>query len=146
MSELHADLRVGLPVDEIDDARPGGLVLGSVEARAAWRDPALGRHTRHLGDDEPCPAFGALGIVHQVPVGRGAVDGAILIHRRHDDAILEAQVTEAERREHRRARVPWVLSSRPLLPTHLRALQAGLVARAPNLLADTLPARERPGS
>ena len=35
MAELHADLRVGLGMDEIDDALPGRLVLGRIEARCS---------------------------------------------------------------------------------------------------------------
>ncbi len=104
MAELDGDLRVGLGVDEIDDALPGRLVLGRVEAGAAGRDAPLRRDAGHLGEDEAGAALGALGVVHEVPVRRRAVDGAVLRHRRDHDAVLQAHVAQAERREHRRAR------------------------------------------
>ena len=94
MPELDGDLGVRLGVDEIDDALPGRFVLGRIEAGAAGRDAALGRDAGHLGEDQPGAALGALGVVHEVPVGRRAVDGAVLRHRRHHDAVLEVDAAQ----------------------------------------------------
>ena len=66
-------------------------------------DAPLRADAGHLDIDEAGAALGALGIVDEVPVGRAAVDGLVLIHRRDDDAVLEFQVAQAERREHRPA-------------------------------------------
>ena len=40
--------------------------------------------------------------VHQMVVGRQAVHGAVLRHRRDDDAVLQRHAAQRERREHRR--------------------------------------------
>ena len=43
--------------------------------------------------------------MHQMVIGRHAVDGRILRHRRHDDAVGERHAAQRERREHRRRRL-----------------------------------------
>ena len=97
---------------------------GRVEAGAAGRDAALGRHAGHLGEDQPGAALGPLGVVHEVPVGRRAVDGAILRHRRDDDPVLQVQIAQAERREHRRARAVRLLAASPAPRTTSRRSRA----------------------
>ena len=52
------------------------LVLVAVEAGAAGRDAAFRRHAGHLGEHQAGAALGALGIVHEMPVVRRAVDCA----------------------------------------------------------------------
>src|SRR5262249_58009883 len=107
MPDGGADPGFGLGMHEIDQALPGSLVPGRIEAGAAGRDAAFGADAGHLDIDQAGAALGALGIVREVPVGRAAVDRLVLRHRRDDDAVLELEVAQLERREHRRA--PYVV-------------------------------------
>ena len=90
MAQLDCNFRVRLGVDEIDDALPGRLVRGRIEAGAAGRDAPLRRDAGHLGVDEPGAALGALGVVHEMPVRGRAVDRAVLGHGRYHHAVLQA--------------------------------------------------------
>ena len=101
MAELAADFRVGFGVDEIDDALPRRFVRRRIHAGAARRDAAFRTDAGHLDADEAGAALGALAVMHEMPVGRTAVDRLVLRHRRDDDAILQPHVAELERREHR---------------------------------------------
>ena len=101
---------------------------GVVKTRAAGRDAALRRHAGHLGEDEAGAAFGALGEVHEMPIGRRAFDGAVLRHRRDDDAVLELKITQPEGREHRRPRTAAVAAGRLRLEPYFRACEPCLVA------------------
>ena len=76
---------------------------GAVGAGAAGGDAALGGDAGHLGVDEAGAALGALAEVDEVPVGRDAVHGLVLGHRRDDDAVLELEAAQAEGGEHRAA-------------------------------------------
>ena len=124
VAELDGDLGVGLGVHEIDDALPGGLVLGRVQPGAARRDAPLRRHAGHLRDDEAGAALGALGEMHEVPVGRRAVHRPVLRHRRDHDAVLQMHPAQAERREHRRARGVRLVRPSPAPRTTSRRLPA----------------------
>src|SRR5260221_670459 len=84
LAEMRTDPGLGLGMHEIDQPLPGDLVLGRIEARTARRDAAFGAHAGHLDIDQPGAAFGALGVVGEMPVGRAAVDRLVLRHRRDD--------------------------------------------------------------
>ena len=142
VAELQADLGVGLGVDEVDDALPGGLGLRRVGAGAAGADAALGGDAGHLGVDEAGAALGALAEVDEVPVGRDAVDGLVLGHRRDDDAVLELQSPELEGGEHRAAGGGVRADAGGPLEPGLGAVQPVLVAQAQVLVADALRAGE----
>ena len=143
VAELQADLGVGLGVDEVDDALPGGLGSGAVGAGAAGADPALGGHAGHLGVDEPGAALGALAEVDEVPVGRHAVHGLVLRHRRDDDAVLQLHAAQAEGREHRPADRGVGAAAGAGSGTRLGAVQPVLVAQPQVLVADALRAGEQ---
>ena len=104
MPELDADPRVRVRVDEVDDALPGVDLPLLPQARAAGRDPPVGRDAEHLGHHEPGAAERARAEVHEMEVVRVAVHGRVHVHRRDDDAILELELAETERHEHRRPR------------------------------------------
>ena len=70
-----------------------------VEAQAAVGDPSGRRHRRCLDREHACARLQQLSPVHQVPVGRPAVDRRVLTHRRDDDAVGEGKLTELVRRE-----------------------------------------------
>ena len=103
MADLAADLGLGLGMHKIREPLPRRLVFGRIETGAAQGNPALGAHTSHLGIDQPGAALGAFGVMHEMPIGRAAVDGLVLRHGRDDDAVLELHVAQLEGREHRRA-------------------------------------------
>ena len=69
-----------LRMHEIDDALPGGLVRVVVHAGAAGRDARVRRDVGHLGEHQAGAADGARAVVHEVPVGRQAVDCAEYWH------------------------------------------------------------------
>ena len=102
-----------------------------------------GRHAGHLGVDEARAALGALAVVDEVPVGRAAVDRLVLRHRRDDDAVLQRQVAQLERREHRAGAPGRWRSAGLLLEPRLGALQPVLVAQAQILVADALRAGQQ---
>ncbi len=81
MTQLAANLRIGLCVNEIRDLPPGRLVIRRVQAGASGRDPALWAYAGHLDEDKPGTPLGARALVDQVPVGRTTVHGRVLRHR-----------------------------------------------------------------
>ena len=70
---------------------------GAYMPGAAGRDAPLRADAGHLDIDEPGAALGALGVVDEVPVGRAAVHGLVLVHRRDDDAVLEPHIAQRDR-------------------------------------------------
>ena len=104
MAELDADPRVRVRVHEVDDALPRSDLALLPEARAARRDAPDGRHAEHLGHHEPGAAEGTRAEVHEVEVVDVAVARGVHVHGRDDDAVLELEIAEPERHEHRRPR------------------------------------------
>ena len=102
VADLATDGGVGLGVDEIHQPLPCGLVFGRVQTRTARRDPPICRHARHLGINQPRTALGPFAVMDQVPVGRATVHRLVLRHGRHHDTIVQRQITQFQRREHRR--------------------------------------------
>ena len=101
------------------------------------------RDAGHLGEHHAGAAFGALGVVHEMPVVGRAVDGAILRHRRDADAVGDLEATHAERHEHRRPRGVGPMAGRLLLEPFLGAGEPLRIALAQVLVADALRAREQ---
>ena len=89
-------------MDEVHDAFPRGHVGVRVEAGAAWRDAPVRCHVRHLGDHEARSTDGAAAQVHEMPVVRDAVLSHVLTHGRDGDAVWDDELSQTERREHRR--------------------------------------------
>ncbi len=89
-------------VREPGDPPPGRLVFGRVHPGAARRDPALRRNADHLGHHQRGTACRLAAEMDQVEVGRRAIAGRVHIHRRDDDPVLELQVAQPDRLEHRR--------------------------------------------
>src|SRR5690606_32378714 len=84
MADLGAYPGFRLAMDEVNDPLPGRLVLWLVEAGATRRYPPFGADAGHLDIDQARTALGALAIMDEVPISRGAVHSAILRHRRDD--------------------------------------------------------------
>jgi hypothetical protein len=107
--ELHAELAVALRLAEGHDARQRFLGFVVVETETPRRDAAFRLDAAGLGDDEPDVGAGILAEMHDVPVGRLAVFGGVLAHRRQHDAIFERQaahdVGREKQRRHRSSRM-----------------------------------------
>src|SRR4030095_14625725 len=104
------------------------FVLGRIQAGAAGRNATLRRNAGHLRENEARPALGALGQMHEMPTRRHPPAGPILGHRRDDDPVLETQIAQAKRREHRWSGTAWSLACRLLLEPHFRAFEPCVVA------------------
>ena len=125
MAELDRDLGVGLGVDEIDDALPGRLVLGRIEAGAAGRDAALAARRRSSrcrpGRRRPWRARRS---------ARGASRSGVPSTARYcaigetTTRFFKLQVAQAEGREHRRARSDWACRPSPAPRTTSRRPRA----------------------
>ncbi len=63
------------------------------------RDAPLAQHSRRLDDDKAGAGMDEGAQMLHVPVVGGAVIGAVLAHRRHDDAIGEREPAQGKRRE-----------------------------------------------
>ena len=89
MPELDARHRV-VQADEIDAALQAGNEGVVPQAEIADRAAAAPLDLGGFHDDEAGAARRVAPRIHQVPVGREAVDGRILMHRRDHDAVLQA--------------------------------------------------------
>ena len=88
-----------------DDRRQPGqqrLMLRRVEAQAMRRDAADGGDMRRLGEHDAGAAGRAGAEVLDMPVVPQAVVGAVLAHRRDDDAVAGGDRAEADRLEQQR--------------------------------------------
>ena len=81
VAELNADLRPGVPVDELDDLLPGLDLLVVVEPGAAESDPAARRDVGHFRHHQARATDGPTGEVDQMPVVGHPVHRGILAHR-----------------------------------------------------------------
>ena len=132
---------------KVDDALPGSDLALLPEARAARRDAPDGRHAEHLGHQEAGAAEGTRAEVHEVKVADVAVERGVHVHRRDNDAVLELQIPEPERHEHRRSRrqalrrshLPLRLVGEPLVDLSDKAD----VAQAQIVIGDPAAAREQ---
>ncbi len=130
--------RVG--VHEVDDARPGRLVLVLVHPRAAGRDAPVRRDAGHLGEHQPRAALRARAEVDEVEVVRRAVAARVHRHRRDDDAVGQLQLAQPQRREHRRH---GRRRAGPLGEPGLDPLDVGAVAQAQVVVAEPLAAGQQ---
>jgi hypothetical protein len=99
VGQLDPDLGVAVSAAGLEDTRQGRLVGVRVEAEAAVRDAALRAHPRRLDHQEPGAGERELAQMHHVPIAGAAVDGAVLAHRRHGDAVGEREIAQRDRRE-----------------------------------------------
>src|SRR6266850_4792804 len=67
------------------------------EPGIADRAAAIARDLGGFHDDKPCAALCVLAGVDEMPVGRKTLDRRILMHRRHDNTVLEAHASDRER-------------------------------------------------
>jgi len=75
------------------------LVAVRIESEAAMGDPPRALHRRRLDHQEPRAGDREAAEMHPVPVGGAAVIGAVLAHRRDDDAIRQGEAAQGNRCE-----------------------------------------------
>ena len=80
VTELQADLRLGMAVDIIRDPLPAGDMVVAVDPRAAGADPPLAADIGHFRNDQTRAAHRAAAEMDEVPVVGHAVLGGILAH------------------------------------------------------------------
>ena len=76
---------------EIDHPLQRSFVVVAVQSETAVRDAAGGRYMRGFGHHQTGSPHTVLTEIHQMPVVGTAVDGIVLAHRRHHDAIGQRQ-------------------------------------------------------
>jgi len=91
MRELDAQRRVAEAAAGRDNATERSFVGVAVKSEAAMRDAPRLLDRRRLDHQQPCTRHGERAEVLHVPIVGAAVIGAVLAHRRHDDAIGERQ-------------------------------------------------------
>ena len=82
-----------------DDALEGSLGRVVMQRQAAMSDPPARFDGHRLSDQQARPRHRQSAVMDEVPVGRFAVDRAVLAHRAHDDAIVERQAAQVDGRE-----------------------------------------------
>src|SRR5262249_4454766 len=97
--ELDAELRDTDALAVVDHMREHRLAVIRVEAEAAVGDAAVALHVRGLDDHKAGAGIRQHAEMRDVPVAGDAVVGAVLAHRRDDDAVVEGEGGEPERRE-----------------------------------------------
>ena len=101
VAELRANRCLAVLVGEPDDPPPRGDVLVAVHAAASGRDPPLRRDTDHLAHHQRRTTERPGAEVHEMEVARRPVDRRVHVHRRDDHPVLEVEVAETQRGEHR---------------------------------------------
>ncbi|MNT58383.1 hypothetical protein D3C72_1958120 [compost metagenome] len=81
-------------LDGFDDGHEGLRQVIVPDARAAGRDAAFGRHGRRFDDHQSRAATGHARVVRQMPVVGLAIDGHVLAHGRHGDAVAQGDAFE----------------------------------------------------
>ena len=87
MRQLNAKLGGADAMAVSDDARERRLAIIGIEPEAAMRDATAPLHMGCLDHNQPGARIGQHAEVSDVPVGGDAVGGAVLAHRRDNDAI-----------------------------------------------------------
>ena len=101
MGELDAELRGAVAPADVDDVLEGRFAVVRIEAEAAMGDAAVALHMGRLDDDEAGSRISEHAEMGDVPVAGAAVIGAVLAHRRDDDAVVELDAGELDGREQR---------------------------------------------
>ena len=132
---------------EADDPAPRLRLLLAPETGAARCDSRFRRDAQHLAHHEPGAAERTRPQVDQVEVADVAVARRVHVHRRDDDPVLELELAQPERHEHRRppagaacgAPLPGELVCEPLVdgPDEL------LVAEAEVVVGDAAASRQQ---
>ena len=101
MGELDAELGRAVAPADVDDVLERRFAVVRIEPEATVRNAAMAFHMGRLHDDEAGAGIGEHAEMGDVPVAGGAVIGAVLAHRRHDNAIVELDAGKLDRGEQR---------------------------------------------
>jgi hypothetical protein len=99
MSELDAELGGAVAPAVGNDVGKGSFAIVRVKSEAAVANAPTALDARCLDHEQRRPGIGEHTEVVEVPVGRHAVIGAVLAHRRNNDAVGEFEIGEAYRRK-----------------------------------------------
>src|SRR5215468_10175420 len=99
MGKLDAELRSSGAAAEINDAPERRFGLVRIKPHAAVGDAAVTLHMRRLDHDEAGARIRQHPDMGKVPIGGATVDGAVLAHGRNDDAIVQLDAAEPDRRK-----------------------------------------------
>src|SRR5262249_55735652 len=99
------------PLDDPRQPRHQRLLLRVPQAEAMRSDATDGGHMRRFGEDDAGAPHGTRAEMLDMPIIAEPVDGAVLAHRRHNDAVARGDRSESyrlkqKRRGHRRCD-PW---------------------------------------
>ena len=89
MGNLDAELGGTDTPQMSNHARERGLAIVGVKPEAAMRDAAAALDVGHLHHQQACPRIGEHAEMGHMPIARAAIVGAVLAHRRDDNAIGE---------------------------------------------------------
>ena len=98
MAELDTDRNVVAMVGRRDLLQALDVVV-EVDSEAAGRDSAVARHAGRFGDCAADTAQRKAAVMLEMPRRDVPVIGAVLAHRRHDDAVAEGQFAQGKRPE-----------------------------------------------
>ncbi len=103
MGELDPDQAGTDRLHVAHDVGPGALLPVVPQAGATMGDPRLRHHTGCLRDDDAGPRDRERAEMLAMPGLRHAIDGGVLAHRRHRDAVGRRHGPELQRGEEKRA-------------------------------------------
>ena len=101
MGELDAEFRGAVAPAGVDDVLERRLAIIGIKSEAAVSDAPVALHMGRLHDEQAGAGIGEHAEMGHVPVVRAAVIGAVLAHRRDDDAIVEFDAGKFDGREQR---------------------------------------------
>ncbi len=99
MGELDAELRGAGASTEIDDAFERRFGFVRIKPHATMGDAAVALHMGRLDNDEAGARIRQHAEMGKVPIGGATINGAVLAHGRHDDAIFEFDAAEPDWRK-----------------------------------------------
>ncbi len=99
MRELHRDRGLRVFADRRDNGPQRRLGAIVPQTEAPRRDAADVLHRGGFDAQQACARQREIGEMHHVPVGRGAVVGDVLAHRRYHDAVGELNAAQFDRRK-----------------------------------------------
>ena len=99
MGKLDAELCGPGAAAEIDDALERCFGFVGIKRHAAMGDAAVALHMGRLDNDEAGARVRQHAEMGKVPIGGATINGAVLAHGGHDDAILEFDAAEPDWRK-----------------------------------------------
>ena len=99
MRELYAEFCGPNTLAMRDHMRERRLIRVGIEPKAAMRDAADALDMRRFNDEEPGAGIRQHAKMREMPVIGTAIVGAVLAHRRDDDAVSQGEGAQLQRGE-----------------------------------------------